>query len=124
MSNTGVTRDGVARRDVRLLLEGDFDRDVTTQETTGDVAQVTLFDPRLDFPDAGGEVVALGESQPDHAGEERRQQQLGHEGRYEFEYQQHPEYSDDHRDERCITRGLGIEGREIHDAPILPSSTS
>jgi hypothetical protein len=38
-----------------LLLERDFDRDVTPEETTGDIAGVTLFNSGLNFGYAGRE---------------------------------------------------------------------
>jgi hypothetical protein len=41
--------------DFVLLLERDFDRDVTPEETTGDIAGVTLFNSGLNFGYAGRE---------------------------------------------------------------------
>jgi hypothetical protein len=60
-----------------LLLERDFDRDVTPEETTGDIARVTLFDAGLDFGDTRRERVALSKTKPNDPGEHSGKQQLG-----------------------------------------------
>ena len=61
-----------------LLLERDFDRDVTPEETTGDIAGVTLLDAGLNFGNASRQRVALGEAEPNNTGKDRDEQQLGH----------------------------------------------
>ena len=71
--------EAAARRVVLgLLLERDFDRDVTPEETTGDIARVTLFNAGLDFGDTRRQRVTLGETKPNDPGKDRAEQQFGH----------------------------------------------